>query len=172
MSASPPEVWLRGPVPGVAPELQPAAHAILQTLEDVERTVPSLTAAQLWATPGGAASAGFHVMHLAGSMDRLLTYARGEGLSDEQRADLLKERDPGTPPPDGDALLARCRNVVTKALEQLRATPASQLAEPRSVGRARLPSTVGGLLFHAAEHGQRHAGQLITTARIVRGLGL
>lgn len=41
------------------------------------------------------------------------------------------------------------------------------LLEPRSVGRAQLPSTLLGLLVHAAEHTQRHVGQLLVTARIL-----
>lgn len=168
---SPPEVWLRGPVPGIAPALQPAAHALLQALEDVERALAPLSAAELWATPGGAPSVGFHVLHLAGSVDRLCTYAAGAPLSDAQREELRWEKDPGSPPPTGEALLARCRALVDRALTQLRATPAGTLTEPRGVGRAQLPSTVGGLLFHAGEHAQRHAGQVVTTARIVRGLG-
>jgi hypothetical protein len=42
----------------------------------------------------------------------------------------------------------------------------------RQVGRAQLPSTVLGLLFHAAEHAQRHVGQLVTTSKVIRRLGL
>ena len=168
--ATPPEVWLRGPVPHIAIALQPAAHSLLQALEDVERAVASLTPVELWATPGGAPSVGFHLLHLAGSVDRLCTYAAGAPLSDRQREELRWEKDPGTPPPTGEALLTRCRAMVERALAQLRATPVATLAEPRGVGRAQLPSTVGGLLFHAGEHAQRHAGQVLTTARIVRGL--
>jgi len=41
------------------------------------------------------------------------------------------------------------------------------LTDARAVGRQRLPSTVIGLLVHAAEHTTRHAGQIITTAKIV-----
>ena len=55
---------------------------------------------------------------------------------------------------------------------QLAATPPESLGDERLVGRAALPSTVRGLLFHGAEHTQRHVGQVITTAKIVRGLRL
>jgi len=30
-----------------------------------------------------------------------------------------------------------------------------------------LPTTVGGLLVHVADHTQRHVGQAVTTAKIV-----
>ena len=161
-----PEVWLRGPVKGVSPRLQPAAHAFLQTVEDVEGAVDGLTADQLWTTPGGAASVGFHLLHLAGATDRLLTYARGEPLSDLQRAQLQKERNP--PRADIASLLADLRKAVDGALDQLRNTPDAALEEGRAIGRAALPTTVLGLLFHTAEHAQRHAGQIVTTAKILR----
>jgi hypothetical protein len=162
-----PEVWMRGPVPGVPPLLQPAAHALLQCLEEVRAVVGPLSTGHLWARPGGAASVGFHVRHAAGSLDRLLTYARGEGLSEEQRAYLAAEGEPGAPAAD---LVAAFERQVERALDQIRHTDESALLEPRGVGRLQLPSTVLGLLFHAAEHTQRHAGQIATTAKIVQGL--
>lgn len=164
-----PECWLRGPVEGIPPALMPAAHALLQTLEDVERAAADLTDEQLWTSPGGAASIGFHLVHLGGSTDRLLTYARGEQLSDAQKAAARAESNP--PRADARALLADVRRSFGAALAELRRTAPSSLQDARSVGRAGLPSTVLGLLFHAAEHSQRHAGQVVTTARIVRSLG-
>lgn len=166
-----PEVWLRGPVPNLTPLLQPVAHALLQAVEDVRRTVDSLAGAHLWARPGGAPSVGFHVRHAAGSLDRLFTYARGEALSPEQRSLLESEADLGSPPAEAAALALAFEQQVHRALAQLRATPESTLLAARGVGRLALPSTVIGLLVHAAEHTQRHVGQIITTARIVRGLG-
>jgi uncharacterized damage-inducible protein DinB len=163
-----PEVWLRGPVPGVAPALMPAAHAFLQAMEDVERAATPLTHEQLWETPGGAASVGFHILHMAGSTDRLLTYARGERLSATQREALAGEKDPVKRP--APELLAALRQAIDAALAQLRTAPADSLYDPRTVGRAALPTTHIGLLFHAAEHAQRHTGQIITTAKIVAGL--
>jgi uncharacterized damage-inducible protein DinB len=163
-----PEFWLRGPVEGVHPALMPAAHAFLQTLEDVERAAADLSTEQLWLSPGGAASIGFHLMHLSGSTDRLLTYARGELLTDAQKAAFKAESTP--PPADAASLLADLRRSFDAALAELRATPPSSIHDARAVGRAALPTTVLGLLFHAAEHSQRHAGQVVTTARIVRSL--
>lgn len=166
-----PEVWLRGPVPHVPPLLQPAAHALLQCLEEIRETVPALGDAQLRARPGGAASIAYHVVHAVGSLDRLCTYARGEALSQAQLAALATEAHVNELPADGRALADRFAAAVEQALAQLRATPADTLTAPREVGRQRLPSTVIGLLFHAAEHTQRHVGQVATTARVVRGLG-
>jgi uncharacterized damage-inducible protein DinB len=161
-----PEAWLRGPVPGVDPALMPAAHALLQTIEDVETAVSDLTTEQLWMTPGGAASIGFHLMHLSGSTDRLLTYARGETLNAAQKAAVAAERAPT--PVDAASLLAELRRTFDAALAQVRATPPSALQDARAVGRAGLPTTVLGLIFHAAEHSQRHAGQIVTTAKVLR----
>lgn len=161
---------MRGPVEGYAAELQPVVHSLLQVIEDVEAALATLTPEQIWSRPGGAASAGFHARHLAGALDRLFTYARDEALSPDQRAVLASEADPGSPPADAAALVALLRAGVDKALAQLQATAPADLPAARGVGRARLPTTVLGLLFHAAEHSTRHAGQIITTAKIVRGL--
>lgn len=167
-----PEVWLRGPIPSVAAPLQPAAHALVQAAEDIAGAATGLSTDELWVCPGGAASAGFHLRHIAGSIDRLLAYTRGEQLSDAQRRTLASEREPGDPPADAESLILGATGAIESALGMIRATTAATAAEARAVGRARLPSTVGGLLFHIAEHTQRHTGQLITTAKIVRGLGL
>jgi len=169
-AAREPEPWLRGPVDGVPPLLQPVAHALLQAVEDVRRVVTTLGDEALWAKPGGAASIGFHVRHAAGSLDRLFTYARGEMLSETQLATLKRET---APEEQGSAsatdLVAAFEAQVERALAQLRETREETLTERREVGRARLPSTVLGLLFHGAEHTIRHVGQTITTAKVVRG---
>jgi hypothetical protein len=162
-----PEVWLRGPVPGVGPGVQPVAHALLQAREDVGRILTGATRDQLWTAPGDAASAGFHLLHLAGSLDRLFTYARGEVLSPEQLDDLRREKE-GSHRPGPDDIRDRVVRTIDAAMDQLRATREELLDQPRPVGGARLPSTVRGLLFHAAEHTTRHVGQAITTLRIVR----
>ena len=164
-----PEFWMRGiQVDGVSAALQPVAHALLQALEDVESAAAGLSEEALWTRPGGAASVGFHLRHLAGSLDRLTTYARGAALTDTQLAALRAEQEPGAA---AGELLAGARAAVERALDQLRNTPDAVLDEPREVGRARLPSSVRGLLYHAGEHTARHAGQAVTTAKIVRAVG-
>lgn len=168
---SQPEPWMRGPIPGIPLLLMPAAHALLMAREDLEHVLAGIAPDELWARPGGAASAGFHAMHMAGSLDRLYTYARGEQLSDEQLRVLEAESGPPDLAPSAAEVLGYVHAALDRALDQLRATDEATLLEPREVGRKRLPSNVIGLLFHGAEHTQRHFGQLVTTAKIVRGLG-
>jgi uncharacterized damage-inducible protein DinB len=163
-----PEVWLRGPLPGISPRLQPVAHSLLQSREEVASTLPGLTSEQLWTREAGAASAGYHVRHAANSLDRLFTYARGEMLSEEQLALLAGESRAPAPAVDVAALTEEFSRAIERALAQLRSTNDEVLLDPRVVGRGRLPSTVIGLLFHAAEHTQRHMGQMVTTAKFIR----
>jgi len=168
MSTPQPEPWLRGPVTGIAALLQPAAHAFIMSIEDCEAAVRDLPPDLLWTEHEGAASIGFHLRHLVGATDRLLTYASGETLSSAQKAALVSERAPGDPSPSAADLLAAWRAGVDRALAQLAATPEAALLDFRGVGRAQLPSNVLGLLFHAAEHASRHTGQVVTTAKILR----
>ncbi len=163
-----PEAWLRGPVEGVPDLLQPVAHSLIQAREEARELLRDFPANLLWSRPAGLASVGFHLQHLAGVVDRLFTYARGESLTDAQRTALAKE---GTLPESGgeiDALLGAFDSQVDRALDQLRATAPNTLVETRPVGRRQLPATVLGLLFHAAEHTQRHVGQMLVTARVQR----
>jgi uncharacterized damage-inducible protein DinB len=161
------EAWLEGPIEGVDPYLMPVAQSLVQVGRDVE-SLADLTADRLWARPGGAASVGFHLRHVAGVLDRLLTYARGEALSEEQKTALRAESEPGETPPDAPTLVALARAACARAVAQLRATPREALLEPRGVGRRQLPSTVLGLVHHAAEHATRHTAQALTTSRILR----
>jgi uncharacterized damage-inducible protein DinB len=162
-----PEPWLRGPVPGIPLLLQPAAHAFIMAREDVDAALDGVTPEQLFAQPGGAASLAFHLVHLAGSTDRLLTYARGARLDDAQKAALAFERNIGNVRPPLSEMLATWHRTVSAALAQLAATSEATLLEPRAVGRAQLPSSVLGLIFHAAEHASRHTGQIVTTAKLL-----
>jgi uncharacterized damage-inducible protein DinB len=167
-AAPPPtEAWLRGPLEGIDPFLMPAAHALVQTREDLRRVTLGLGPDALRARPGQAASLSFHLRHVAGSIDRLLAYARAEPLDDGQRRAAAAESDDASAPAL-DVMLAEVEASVERALAQMRATPRAALLDARAVGRKALPSTVLGLLFHLAEHAQRHAGQATTTSRIVR----
>lgn len=165
-----PEVWLRGPLPDVPPLLMPAAHCLLQCREEIAVAAAPLDVSQVWARPGGVASVGFHLKHIAASLDRLFTYARGEQLAAPQLSALKTEGEPGDPPASAGALIAIAERAIDTAVETIRRTPETDLLLPRSVGRAGLPSNVLGLLFHSAEHTHRHTGQLVTTAKIVRAL--
>jgi uncharacterized damage-inducible protein DinB len=151
--------------------MMPAAHALIQSRADIEMRAASLSTEQVWTKPGGGTSVGFHLRHIAGSIDRLLTYTAGRNLNDEQFRFLSEERIAGTPPTDAAQLIAAAQSKIDEALSVIRATPDEFLFEARAVGRAKLPTNVFGLLFHIAEHTQRHTGQIIATARIVRGMG-
>ena len=161
------EAWLAGPIDGVTAQLMPVAHALVQVGRDVGPAA-ELATDDLWARPAGAASVGFHLKHVAGVLDRLLTYARGEALSEPQIAAARREGQPGEPPADAASLVRAVRVAVERALEQVRSTPQVSLLEPREVGRQKLPSNVLGLLYHAAEHATRHTAQALTTARILK----
>jgi hypothetical protein len=167
MASAETEAWQRGPVEGFEPFLMPVVHALIQVREDLDRLTAAVPAEIVWQRPGGAASIGFHIRHTAGALDRLFTYARGETLTDAQRAIARDEGTPGEPPVPIATVVAQAQQDIERALEQLRATPRDVLLEARKVGRAGLPSTVLGLLFHAAEHATRHVGQAITTAKIL-----
>lgn len=146
--------------------IMPAAHALMQAAEDIPRAVEGLTTAQLWALPGGAAAVGFHLRHLGGSIDRLLTYARGEMLTDAQMTELDAEvHDDGR---SADDLAREALAAIERAIHAMRETPPGTYLETRGVGRRRLPSTVFGLLVHVAEHTQRHVGAIIATSKVVR----
>jgi hypothetical protein len=160
------EAWLSGPVPGVDRALMPAAHALIQARADLAQAAEHATPDELWQRPGGAASAGYHLRHLAGSLDRLMTYARGQRLSDAQREALTAESSTGATAAE---LVLAAHAAIDAALEQIRRTPPDTVYEARTVGRSALPATVIGLIFHAAEHTTRHVGQLITTLKVVRG---
>lgn len=161
-------VWLQGPIQGVPALLQPVAHALIESDEDVQKLLADFPPALLWKRPNGAASVGYHVKHCLGSLDRLLTYARGATLNEAQLATLQAEKTMHDAPADQPSdLAAEFAAAIERALAQVRATREADLLVPREVGRAKAPSTVIGLLAHAAEHTYRHIGQAITTARIV-----
>ncbi|SFQ36226.1 DinB family protein [Hymenobacter arizonensis] len=162
------EVWLRGPLPDMPALLQPIAHALLQAREELTAAMHDFPSELLNKRPSGVASVGFHLQHLSGVLDRLCTYARAGALSETQLAALGAENPPLQVNADTvTQLVQRFSLQVDAALAQLRATPENTLTEPRGVGRAQIPSTVIGLLVHAAEHTQRHMGQLLVTARVV-----
>lgn len=166
MANNPP--WLRGPVPDVIPMLQPVAHSLIDCREDVETRLIGVSVERIWTKPGDAASIGFHVRHAIGSIDRLFTYARGQELSAEQLNSLKNEGVRGTGGPEtAEELIGAFQQAIERAMQQVRATEDADLLTFRAVGRGKLPSTVIGILVHAAEHTQRHIGQMSTTLKIV-----
>ena len=159
------EVWLRGPIRGVPPLLQPVAHALLQAQEELNELKDNFPDKLLWEKPAGMASPGFHLQHLTGVLDRLFTYARGKQLTETQLAYLDAEGKIGAYTTAG--LVHAFNKQIDIAIKQLSHTNEKTLTETRGVGRAKIPSTVIGLYVHAAEHTMRHLGQLLVTVRIL-----
>lgn len=159
---------MSGPVEGIPPLLQPVAHALLQAREEVHTYLEGFPDRLLWERPAGVASVGFHLQHLKGVLDRLFTYAQRQQLTEEQLSYLYAEGKPAESQTyHVQDLLQAFDEQVDKALEQLKSIDESALTDFRGVGRKQLPSTVQGLLFHAAEHTMRHVGQLLVTAKIL-----
>ena len=159
-----PEVWLRGTLPHIPALLQPVAHALLQAREEVNELMVDIPETLLWEKPADVASPGFHLQHLAGVLDRLFTYAKGGSLNTGQLAYLAAE---GKVKDGKEVLLRMFNEQVDKALQQLSDTNEATLTQIRGVGRAQIPSTVIGLLVHAAEHTTRHTGQLLVTVKVL-----
>jgi uncharacterized damage-inducible protein DinB len=156
---------MRGPIAGVHPLIAPSLYGFQQAREDLARYTEGLTTAQVWATPHGFGSVGFHLRHIAGSTDRLMTYLRVEPLSDAQMQFLRNEHEPGA---SREELLAGMDQAFKRAEAYARALDPDRLTDAREIGRKRLPTTVIGLLTHIAEHTQRHVGQAISAAKLAR----
>jgi len=168
MKTNLPEHWLRGPVAEVPPLLQPVAHALLQANAEVTALMEDFPDLLLWEKPAGVASPGFHLQHLRGVLDRLFTYAEGNSLSGEQLSQLKQEGTPPDPTTTTQDLLQAFQQQVFLSIDKLKTFNERDLPSVRTVGRAQLPSTVIGLLFHAAEHTMRHTGQLHVTVKVLR----
>jgi uncharacterized damage-inducible protein DinB len=157
------EPWLRGTETDVPAVARAVLHALELADEDLRRWCSNLSDAQLNLRIAGGAPVAFHIRHLARSLDRLLTYAEGRSLSEEQMTRLRTELDPGA---TGEELFAELTAALADGAARVRALAKVNLEETRTVGREHLPTTVAGLLVHVADHTQRHVGQAITTATI------
>jgi uncharacterized damage-inducible protein DinB len=158
------EPWLRGTELEVPAVGRAVSHALQLAEEDLREWCGNLSDLQLNARPVGVAPVAFHIRHLARSLDRLLTYAEGRNLSEEQLAGLRTELDPGA---TRDELFHELSAALAVAAARVRVLANRNLEEARTVGSKRLPTTLGGLLVHIADHTQRHVEQAITTARLV-----
>lgn len=163
-----PEPWLRGTLLDVPVVQRGVVHALELAEEDLRRWCGGLSEDQLNARPGGLPPVAFHLRHIARSLDRLLTYAEGRLLGDEQLAALKTEMDSGA---TREALFAELNSALAEGIRRVRAFDSGALEDARSVGRKQMPTTVGGLLVHVADHTQRHVGQAITTAKFVDAPG-
>ena len=161
------EAWLNGKLDGFTHIMMPAAHALAQAIVDLQHSAADLSNEELNARPNGAPSAAFHLRHIAGSINRLLTYARGEQLNQAQ-FDFLRVENADNLAATAAELTEKAIAEINRALDALKNVPAESMFEDRFVGREKLPTNVFGLLFHIAEHTARHVGQIVTTAKIVR----
>jgi hypothetical protein len=161
------EPWLRGTLAEVDAVRRQVLHALELAGEDSEQWCAGLSDAEMNSRPFGVVSVAFHLRHIVGSLDRLLTYAEGGALSGAQMDALHSEMDDGA---SAEVVLAAMRGGLGETRRRVMMISPSSYEEPRGVGRARLPSTVGGLLVHCAEHTQRHVGQAVTTAKVVVGM--
>jgi uncharacterized damage-inducible protein DinB len=160
-----PEPWLRGPLEGVHPVVMPVFFTFAQVREDLGKHTQGLTREEIWRNLHGAASLGFHIKHIAGSVDRLTTYLAGGQLNEKQMQFMREE---GQPDADLDELLRLMDASQHRSEERLKQVDPATLYEARAVGRKALPTTVIGLIVHLAEHTQRHLGQAITTIKMLR----
>ncbi|MEO8051883.1 MAG: DinB family protein [Acidobacteriota bacterium] len=156
---------MRGPIPGVDTFVAPLLYSFQMAREDLAKYTAGLTTEQIWATPHGFGSVGFHLRHIAGSTDRLITYVSGGQLSDAQVAALKSEKAPGA---TRETLLGGIDAAFASAEAIARSLDSAHLTDPRGVGRKQLPTTVIGLLVHIAEHTQRHVGQAISAAKLAK----
>jgi len=161
------EPWLRSPLPNIIDELQPVAAMFIAAKEDILRAVEGLPSDAVWDTTHGAASIGFHMLHLAGATDRLMSYAEGAALTELQKADLAAERDADAVRPSLDHLTQKIVRAMDAAVERLQGIEREHLSTPRELGRAKVPTSTRALIMHAGEHAARHAGQIVTTSKIV-----
>ena len=142
-------------------------HALELALEDLKKWISDLTDAEIHAQPFGLMPVARHLRHIARSTDRILTYAEGNQLSDEQLRALKSEN-------NGEeslgALLIEVESSFRNAAERIRALASSDLEVHRSIGRKQLPASAGGALIHVADHTQRHVGQVVTTAKVLKAL--
>lgn len=159
------EPWLRGPIAGVDPVVAPLLMSFQMAKDDLAKFTEGLSPEELWRRLDNIPSVGFQLRHIAGSVDRLSTYLRGELLSPEQMDRLRSESQPGA---GLDELLSAVGDSFAACEEIVRQFDRASLTEIRTVGRKALPTTVIGLIVHIAEHTQRHVGQAVTTAKLVR----
>jgi hypothetical protein len=162
------EPWLRGTLAELDPVRRAVLHALELAMEDAVRWCAGFADAEIIARPAGLPSCAFQMRHMVRSLDRLLTYAEGRALDAAQLAGLCTEMEEGT----AAEVWAEFRTGIAEANRRVLSVSPQSFGEPRGVGRQGLPTTVTGLLIHCAEHTQRHAGQMVTTAKVVQSLGV
>jgi uncharacterized damage-inducible protein DinB len=158
------EPWLRGTLREVPAVGRAVLHALELAKEDLWKWCFGLREEQLNRRIGELAPVAFHLRHIARSLDRLLTYAEAGTLSEAQLLLLRSELDAGA---KHNEVFSELENALIRSAHRVHHLASVDLETPRSVGKKQLPTTVGGLLVHVADHTQRHVGQAITTAKLV-----
>ena len=161
------EPWLTGKLNDVSPLLAAILYSFEQAREDLRRWTEGLSEEQVWRRTGEIGSVGFHIRHIAGSVDRLITYADGRQLDESQLVELKSEQNNGGL--SRDELLALLDEKLSKADTVVRGIDPSSFSTVREIGRKRTPVPLGVLLVHISEHTQRHVGAAIVTSKVVRG---
>ena len=169
------EPWLRGTHTDVPAAGRAVLHALELALDDLTKWTAGLTDAEVHAQPLGLPPIAFHLRHIARATDRILSYAEGEQLSAEQLALLKSEQGGAEQGSEGKLeplaeLLSEVEVAFTDAAERIRVLATANLDTPRFVGRKQLPTSIGGAMIHVADHTQRHVGQVVTTAKVIRAL--
>lgn len=162
---SAPEPWLRGTIADLHPLQAAVLYSYQQVTEDLREWTAGLSDEDVWECPCGLAPLGFQLRHIAGSVERLTVYLRGGQLDESQMAALKNEMTPGASL--AELLLALDHSLAASAASVREMGP-ERHAEARGVGRKGLPTTVGGLLVHLAEHSQRHLGMAIITVKVLK----
>lgn len=165
------EPWLRGTHTDVPAAGRAVLHALELALDDLTRWTAGLTDAEVHSHPLGLPSIAFHLRHIAGSVDRILTYAEGGQLSAGQLAALKNEQGGEGNEETLAELLAQVEASLNNAAGRIRVLATANLDTPRAVGRKQFPTSIGGAMIHVADHTQRHVGQVVTTAKVVKALG-
>jgi uncharacterized damage-inducible protein DinB len=164
------EPWLRGTHSDVPAAGRAVLHALELALDDLTKWTAGLRDDEVHASPLGLTSIAQHLRHIAGSTDRILTYAEGEQLSPGQLAALKAESESGVKRESLAELLSRVEVAFSDAAERIRVLATADLDTPRAVGRKQLPTSIGGAMIHVADHTTRHVGQVVTTAKTVKAL--
>lgn len=164
------EPWLRGTYADVPAAGRAVLHALDLALDDLTKWTAGLTDSEIHSQPLGLTPIAFHLRHIARSTDRILTYAEGEQLSPGQLAALKSEQGGEGNPEPLSALMAEVEISFTRAAERIRVLATANLDTPRFVGRKQLPTSIGGALIHVGDHTQRHVGQVVTTAKVLKAL--
>ncbi len=161
------EPWLRGTYADISAVARAVLHALDLALDDLTKWTTGLTDLEAHAQPLGLTPVSFHLKHIARATDRILTYAEGGQISSEQLTALKAEQAGAETLAE---LLAEVETSFSNAAERVRVLSTADFNTPRAVGRKQLPTSIGGALIHVADHTQRHVGQVVTTAKVLKAL--